>query len=87
MYKIINLLLLALLVGCAKVATPTADTINVNGAQVLSGPAIAAQFNTLYSRTFLNCNKSDSQPAFMCSRVTLRVTVKDPATPGLAAIA
>ncbi|ABA74630.1 MULTISPECIES: hypothetical protein [Pseudomonas] len=78
MHKIINLLLLALLVGCAQVATPPADTINGNGAQVLSGPAIAAQLNTLYSRTFPNCNKSDSQPAFLCSGVTLRVTVKDP---------
>ncbi|MGF6456288.1 halovibrin HvnC [Pseudomonas frederiksbergensis] len=79
MRKIIGSLLIALLVGCSPIATQPPEVVSVNGVQTLNGPAIATQLNTLYNRTFSNCNNSDSQPAFLCSGVTLRVTLKDPA--------
>jgi hypothetical protein len=79
MKKIIGSLLIALTVGCSQIATQPPEVISVNNVQTLNGPAIATQLNTLYSRKFPNCNNSDSQPAFLCSGVTLRVTVKDPA--------
>ncbi|RIJ13466.1 halovibrin HvnC [Pseudomonas sp. 91RF] len=78
MYRIISSLVLALLVGCSQVSTQPPISVNADGVQILDGPAIATQLNTLYGRKFPNCNKSDSQPAFLCSGVTLRVTVKDP---------
>ncbi|MEO6676929.1 MAG: halovibrin HvnC, partial [Pseudomonas sp.] len=79
MRKIITLLLVALMAGCTQ--QPVIDTtVPVTPlSQTLAGPEIAAQLNTLYGRKFPNCNNSDSQPAFLCSGVTLRVTVKDPA--------
>ena len=79
MRKIIALLLVALMAGCTQ--QPVIDTtVPVTPlSQTLAGPEIAAQLNTLYGRRFPNCNNSDSQPAFLCSGVTLRVTVKDPA--------
>ncbi|PQP04065.1 MULTISPECIES: halovibrin HvnC [Pseudomonas] len=80
MRKIIGSLLIALMVGCTQVAIqPPSEVGTLNNVQTLNGPAIATQLNTLYSRKWPNCNKSDSQPAFLCSGVTLRVTVKDPA--------
>ena len=79
MQKIIGVLLIALMVGCTQVdIKPPNEVATVNNVQTLNGPAIATQLNTLYNRKFPNCNKSDSQPAFLCSGVTLRVTVKDP---------
>lgn len=78
MRKIIALLLVVLMVGCAQ--QPVMDTtVPIRPlSQALAGPEIAAELNTLYGRRFPNCNNSDSQPAFLCSGVTLRVTVKDP---------
>ncbi|MBK5554115.1 halovibrin HvnC [Pseudomonas sp. TH03] len=79
MRKIIALLLVALMAGCAQ--QPVMDTtvpIKILS-QSMAGPEVAAELNTLYQRRFPNCNNSDSQPAFLCSGVTLRVTVKDPA--------
>ncbi|KNH43103.1 hypothetical protein [Pseudomonas lini] len=79
MQKVIGVLLIALMVGCTQVdIKPPNEVATVNNVQTLNGPAIATQLNTLYNRKFPNCNKSDSQPAFLCSGVTLRVTVKDP---------
>ncbi|KNH15829.1 halovibrin HvnC [Pseudomonas syringae] len=79
MQKIIGVLLIALMVGCTQVdIKPPSEVGTLNNVQTLNGPAIATQLNTLYSRKFPNCNKTDSQPAFLCSGVTLRVTVKDP---------
>jgi hypothetical protein len=78
MRKTIASLLFTLLLGCAQTTPTPPPGTGVNGAQVLDGPTIAAQLNTLYERQFPNCNNSDSQPAFLCSGVTLRVTVKDP---------
>ncbi|MHC8371847.1 halovibrin HvnC [Pseudomonas sp. MDT1-85] len=78
MQKIVGWLLIALVVGCTQVDTkPPSEVGAFNNVQALNGPAIATQLNTLYSRKFLNCNNSNSQPAFLCSGVTLRVTVKD----------
>lgn len=80
MQKIMGALLIALMVGCTQVDTlPPGEVGTVNNVQTLEGSATAAQLNTLYSRKYPNCNNSNSQPAFLCSGVTLRVTVKDPA--------
>ncbi|MBV4462690.1 halovibrin HvnC [Pseudomonas sp. SWRI79] len=80
MQKIIGVLLVALMVGCTQVdIKPPSEVGTLNNVQTLNGPAIATQLNTLYNRKFPNCNKSDSQPAFLCSGVTLRVTVQNPA--------
>lgn len=80
MEKIIGWLLIALMVGCTQVPPqPPSEMGTINNVQTLNGPAIATQLNTLYNRKFPNCNKSDSQPAFLCSGVTLRVTVTNPA--------
>ncbi|MDR6926657.1 halovibrin HvnC [Pseudomonas sp. BE134] len=80
MHKIIGLLLFALVVGCSQIDHPPADVGGAfSGGTTQDGPVIAAQLTTLYGRTVANCNNSDSQPAFLCSGVTLRVTVKDPA--------
>lgn len=79
MQKIIGALLIALMAGCTQVdIKPSSEVDTLNNVQTLDGPAIATQLNTLYNRKFPNCNNSDSQPAFLCSGVTLRVTVKDP---------
>lgn len=78
MRKLIGLLLIALMVGCSQVITTPPDVVNVNGVQVLNGPETATFLTTLYNRRFPNCNTSDSQPSFLCSGITLRVTAKDP---------
>lgn len=79
MKKIIGVLLIALMVGCTPVATkPPSEVRTFNNIQKLDGPAIATQLNALYNSKLPNCNNSNSQPAFLCSGVTLRVTVKDP---------
>ncbi|MBV4484810.1 halovibrin HvnC [Pseudomonas sp. SWRI153] len=79
MHKLIASLLLTLLLGCSQTTIQPPDVIDVKGVQVLNGPAIAEQLTTLYDLKLPNCNNSDAQPAFLCSGVTLRVTVKDPA--------
>jgi hypothetical protein len=79
MSKLLLSLLIALLLGCSQTATQLPTEIGVNNAQPRTGPAIATYLNTLYARQFPNCNKIDSQPAFLCSGVTLRVTARDPA--------
>ena len=73
------LLIPLLAVGSQTLAQPL-DVISETGSEVrrLSGPATAAYLQSLYSRQFPNCNKSNSQPAFLCSGVMLRVTIKDP---------
>lgn len=73
-----GLLLIGLMVSCTQLATKLPDSANVHGEQVVDGPTIAAYLTTLYNRKFPNCNKTDSQPAFLCSGVTLRITTKDP---------
>lgn len=78
MRKLMGLLLITLMVGCAQVTTAPPAPITINGVQVLDGPETASFLTTLYHRKFPNCNNSDSQPSFLCSGVTLRVTVKDP---------
>ncbi|MBD0686317.1 MULTISPECIES: hypothetical protein [unclassified Pseudomonas] len=78
MRKLLGLLLITLVVGCAQVATVPPDTVSINGVQVLDGTETASFLTTLYHRKFPNCNNSDSQPSFLCSGVTLRVTAKDP---------
>lgn len=78
MRKFIGLLLVTLMVGCAQVAINPPEVINANGVQVLDGQETADYLTTLYNREYANCNNSDSQPAFLCSGVTLRVTTKDP---------
>lgn len=79
MRDLMGALLMTLMVGCAQVTTAPPAPITINGVEVLDGPATAESLTTLYHRKFPNCNTSDSQPAFLCSGVTLRVTVKDPA--------
>ncbi|WP_213939430.1 halovibrin HvnC [Pseudomonas sp. dw_612] len=82
MRKIIAFLFVTLMVGCSQQSVqPVIDTTvpRTPLSQTMAGPEVAAQLNTLYGRRFTNCNNSDSQPAFLCSGVTLRVTVKDPA--------
>lgn len=36
----------------------------------------AAYLTAFYNRKFYNCNRSESQAAFLCSGVTLRLTIK-----------
>ncbi|OAB53191.1 hypothetical protein [Pseudomonas thivervalensis] len=79
MRKLMGLLLIALMVGCSQVTTAPPDIVNVNGVQVIDGPGTAGVLTTLYNRRFPNCHNTDSQPSFLCSGITLRVTVKDPA--------
>ncbi|MET0849386.1 MAG: halovibrin HvnC [Pseudomonas sp.] len=80
MLRIFGILLFALTVGCSQIDKTSTDAIDVfSGNNAQNGPAVAAQLTTLYGRKFPNCNKVDSQPAFLCSGITLRVTVKDPA--------
>jgi hypothetical protein len=79
MRKIIGSLFIALMVGCTQIATqpPVTTVTTISGVDGV-GAEVADQLNTLYGREFPNCNKSDSQPAFLCSGVTLRVTNRDP---------
>ncbi|UZE15327.1 halovibrin HvnC [Pseudomonas sp. B21-054] len=77
--QLIGLWSIALFVGCTQVAIVPPEVVNINGVQVLDGPGTATLLTTLYERRFPNCYSSDSQPSFLCSGVTLRVTVKDPA--------
>ncbi|MFJ2466956.1 halovibrin HvnC [Pseudomonas sp. NPDC087615] len=80
MNKIIALLFFALLVGCSQPASQTPDVISGTSVQSqrMDGAATAAYLTTLYGRQFPNCNKVNSQPAFLCSGVMIRVTDKDP---------
>ncbi|MDO8403455.1 MAG: halovibrin HvnC [Pseudomonas sp.] len=80
MHRIIGFVLFLFMAGCSqtdKIPTDAGGVLSGNNAQ--NGPTVAAQLTTLYGRKFPNCNKIDSQPAFLCSGITLRVTVKDPA--------
>ncbi|WP_282411533.1 halovibrin HvnC [Pseudomonas sp. PS02303] len=80
MHRIIGFVLFVFMAGCSqtdKIPTDAGGVLSGNNAQ--NGPTVAAQLTTLYGRKFPNCNKIDSQPAFLCSGITLRVTVKDPA--------
>jgi hypothetical protein len=79
MHRIIGFLLFVLMVGCSQIdKTPINVGDALSGGNTQNGPAIAAQLTTLYARTDQNCNNSNSQPAFLCRGITLRVTVKDP---------
>ena len=78
MRKLIGLLAIGLMVSCAQVATRPPEAIQIKGAQVLDGPAVAASLNRLYAGRTTNCGYSNSPPVFLCSGVTIRVTVKDP---------
>ena len=81
MFKTIGFFLFALIAGCSHFDRYSENEIGaINNASTQSGITIAVQLNTLYGRKFSNCNNSNSQPAFLCSGVTLRVTVKDPAS-------
>ncbi|TWC23113.1 MULTISPECIES: halovibrin HvnC [unclassified Pseudomonas] len=79
MRKFIGLLLVAVAVGCTQLGTQPPEITNINGSQVLNGPETAAYLTTLYGRNFANCHHSESQPAFLCSGVVHRLTIKDPA--------
>ncbi|TNF82458.1 halovibrin HvnC [Pseudomonas sp. ICMP22404] len=72
------MLLITLMVSCAPIATKPPEITMADGVQILDGPDTAAYLDTLYNRNFPNCNKTESQPAFLCSGVTLRLTIKDP---------
>jgi hypothetical protein len=74
-YKILSSTLLVLLIGCSQTVKQSSELTNL-GEQANQGFATADYLNTLYGRRFPNCNKSNSQPAFLCSGVTIRVTVK-----------
>lgn len=81
MYKL-NILtacfFITLMLDCAQImAQPPRLSFN-NGVQTVNGPDTAAYLTTLYNRKFDNCNKLDSRPAFLCSGVTLRLTIKAP---------
>jgi len=78
MDKKIALLCVAFTVSGSQLPLDAAETTKPLS-QAMAGPAIATQLNELYGRRFPNCHKQDSQPAFLCSGVTLRVTLKDPA--------
>ncbi|WP_025110038.1 hypothetical protein [Pseudomonas sp. H1h] len=79
MRKLATSLFITLLLGCSQTAVQPPAAIGTRDAHALNGPQIASHLNTLYGRQFPNCNKSESQPAFLCSGVTLRVTARDPA--------
>jgi hypothetical protein len=74
-----GLLLITVIGNCAQAATNPPEISRINGASVLDGPGTAAYLSTLYNRAFGNCHRSESQPAFLCSGVTLKPTIKDPA--------
>jgi len=79
MYRLIGFLWVALLFGCSHLPTGSTPDHPQGTPSVLAGQQIADQLNVLYNRKVPNCNNSNSQPAFLCSGVTLRVTTKDPA--------
>ncbi|WP_219097438.1 halovibrin HvnC [Pseudomonas sp. UMAB-40] len=80
MKNAIFIVFIALIMGCSSTRTTSPNDVAVlDGPDARNGATVAAQLTTLYGRKFPNCNKVDSQPAFLCSGVTLRVTVKDPA--------
>ncbi|RON53943.1 hypothetical protein [Pseudomonas frederiksbergensis] len=79
MRKLIVLFLIGLVTGCSHSSVEPLTVTSQATDAALSGQQIAAQLNTLYSRRSVNCNNSDTQPAYLCSGVTLRTTVKDPA--------
>jgi hypothetical protein len=64
-----------LLTGCSQTVKQSPEPTNL-GEPGDQGFTTAAYLNTLYARQFPNCNKSNSQPVFLCSGVTIRVTVK-----------
>ncbi|WP_238962932.1 halovibrin HvnC [Pseudomonas sp. AF32] len=72
-------LLIGLMGSCTQLATEPPEIMHINGTEILDGPGTAAYLTTLYNRKFPNCNRVDSQPAFLCSGITHRLTVKDPA--------
>ncbi|MET1070108.1 MAG: halovibrin HvnC [Pseudomonas prosekii] len=78
MRNVMGFFIALLVAGCSQVTTQTNGELGTLS-NTANGQAVATQLTTLYGRKFANCNKSDSQPAFLCSGVTLRVTVKDPA--------
>ncbi|WP_259696076.1 halovibrin HvnC [Pseudomonas brassicacearum] len=73
-----GLLLIGLMVSCSQLATEPPEINRISGTEILDGPSTAAYLTTLYNRDFPNCHQSNSQPAFLCSGVTLRITTKDP---------
>jgi hypothetical protein len=77
MSKLLALLLVVLMAGCSQ--QPVIDTtVPIKPlSHALSGPQVAEELNVLYQRRFPNCNNENSQPAFLCSGVTFRVTVRD----------
>ncbi|WP_256657003.1 halovibrin HvnC [Pseudomonas sp. BGI-2] len=80
MKNLFLIVFVALIMGCSPTRTILPNDVGVlDSPAARNGAAVAAQLITLYGRKFPNCNKVDSQPAFLCSGVTLRVTVKDPA--------
>ncbi|WP_460090773.1 halovibrin HvnC [Pseudomonas sp. S2_E02] len=78
MRQIIGFILIAVLFGCSQDTRQLPAPTITNIVQSIDGPAIAARLSTLYDRKYANCNNSNSQPAFLCSGVIIRVTVKDP---------
>ncbi|WP_339508220.1 halovibrin HvnC [Pseudomonas sp. RL_35y_Pfl2_P42] len=76
MRYLIALMFITLLAGCSQTSPRPPTMINASSTQVMDGFAIAAYLQTLYGRKFPNCNKVNSQPAFLCSGVTIRVTLK-----------
>ncbi|MGE8188269.1 halovibrin HvnC [Pseudomonas sp. NPDC086278] len=80
MRKTIVFFLMAIMAGCSQVGSySTHDSDVTTQSSAVNGQHIATQLTTLYNRQFPNCNKVDSQPGFLCSGVTFRVTVRDPA--------
>jgi hypothetical protein len=80
MCKTVAFLLIGFLTACSQPASQSPDVIDASAVQSqrMDGPATATYLTTLYARKFPNCNKVDSQPAFLCSGVMIRVTEKDP---------
>lgn len=70
--------IITLMLDCAHIMAQPPRLNLINGVQTIKGPDTAAYLTMLYNRTFDNCNKLDSRPAFLCSGVTLRLTIKAP---------
>ncbi|MHC8391913.1 halovibrin HvnC [Pseudomonas sp. MDT2-39-1] len=80
MKNTILIVFIALIMGCSPTRTILPNDVGaLDSPAARNGAAVVAQLTTLYGRKFLNCNKADSQPAFLCAGMTFRVTVKDPA--------
>jgi len=75
----VGLLLIGLMVSCTQLGTKPPEITRINGTEIIDGPGTAAYLSTLYHRNFPNCNRTESQPAFLCSGLTHRLTIKDPA--------